>query len=79
MFFLGVLEKDMGRIKTMFIKRTAIKLFNENRSKFKKTFEENKKIVDKLAEIESKKIRNVIAGYITRLANSDNDLTLGKK
>jgi len=36
--------------------------------KIAKTFEENKLIVQKLANIPSKKLRNVIAGYVTRLA-----------
>lgn len=57
----------MGRIKTTLIKRTAIELFNTHKNEFKKDFEENKKIVEGLAEIESKKLRNIIAGYITRL------------
>ena len=57
----------MGRIKTTLIKRTALELFNNHKNKFKKDFEENKKIVEELASIESKKLRNVIAGYITRL------------
>ena len=61
----------MGRIKTTLIKRTAEKLFSENKEKFKKTFEENKKIVEELADIPSKKQRNVIAGYVTRLANKE--------
>ena len=34
---------------------------------FKETFEENKKIIERFAEIKSKKLRNIIAGYITRL------------
>lgn len=57
----------MGRIKTTLIKRTAKKLIKENKDKFKKDFEENKKIIAEVADIPSKKLRNVIAGYITRL------------
>jgi small subunit ribosomal protein S17e len=63
----------MGRIKTQLIKRTTLELLEENRDKFKENFEENKKIVAELANIPSKKLRNVIAGYATRLAKSKRD------
>ena len=58
----------MGRIKIKLVKRTAKTIFNANPDKFKKDFEENKKVVESLAEIHSKKLRNIIAGYTTRLA-----------
>ncbi len=58
----------MGRIKTTLIKRTANKLFREDPTKFKKNFEENKAIVDESVHTESKKFRNILAGYLTRLA-----------
>ena len=58
----------MGRIKTTLIKRTAHKIFYEDPSKFKKNFDENKKIVEDSIITESKKFRNIIAGYVTRLA-----------
>ena len=57
----------MGRIKTQLIKRISNKLIKEHRNEFKKEFKENKEVVAKLADIPSKKIRNVIAGYVTRL------------
>lgn len=57
----------MGRIKTMLIKRTANSLLAKYPERFKDNFEENKKLVEGVAEIPSKKLRNVIAGYITRL------------
>lgn len=58
----------MGRIKTTLIKRTSHKIFREDPGKFKKNFEENKKIVAGSIETESKKLKNIIAGYVTRLA-----------
>lgn len=58
----------MGRIKTTLLKRIGIKLYSENKDKFKENFKDNKKIVDDLMEIPSKKLRNIIAGYVTRLA-----------
>ena len=58
----------MGRIKTMQIKRNSQEIFRENPGIFTSDFEENKKLVTQYRTIESKKLRNVIAGYLTRLA-----------
>ena len=44
-----------------------MKIFKLHRDEFKPEFEENKEIVTKFADIPSKKIRNIIAGYVTRL------------
>ena len=60
----------MGRIKTKLTKRNSNELVNEHGSEFKKDFEENKQIVTKFTDVESKKLRNVIAGYVTRLVKS---------
>lgn len=57
----------MGRIKNRLIKRSALELVSSNKEKFSKDFNENKKTVNELADIQSKKIRNVLAGYITKL------------
>ena len=58
----------MGRIKTTLTKRTAISIFNSDPDAFKTNFENNKEIVDSKIEVMSKKLRNIIAGYVTRLA-----------
>ena len=63
----------MGRIKTQLIKRISNKLIKEHGNEFKKDFNENKEIVTKLADIPSKKIRNVIAGYVTRLMKTQEE------
>jgi len=60
----------MGRIKTQLVKRTAMKLLAKHPDKFKKDFEENKKLVEETADIKSIKLRNVIAGYLTRLVKT---------
>lgn len=60
----------MGRIKTMLIKRITNDLVSEHSDDFKQSFEENKELVTKYADIPSKKLRNVIAGYVTRLVKS---------
>lgn len=57
----------MGRIKTTPIKRAAKRLVRDHKEKFKPDFATNKKVVTQLLEVPSKKLRNVIAGYVTRL------------
>jgi len=61
----------MGRIKTTLIKRTTLQIFKENREELTKDFNKNKEIVAKLADIPSKKLRNIIAGYATRLVRKE--------
>ncbi len=56
----------MGRVKSLQIKKAAKKLFEENEKLFTTDFEKNKKTVDRLLYT-SKKIRNSIVGYVTRL------------
>jgi small subunit ribosomal protein S17e len=58
----------MGRIKTTIIKRTGEELYNNNKDKFSSDFTDNKKSLPGLVQVNSKKFRNVIAGYITRLS-----------
>ena len=60
----------MGRIKTAMIKRVTNKLVQQYRSDFKKDFDSNKKLVTNFADVKSKKLRNTIAGYVTRLINA---------
>ena len=65
--------ETMGRVKTTQIKRTGKKLFNLHKEKFSKDFNSNKKVIPDVAEVYSKKLRNVLAGYITRLVTNDAD------
>lgn len=58
---------DMGKIRQGFIKRVARELFNKYPNEFTRDFEHNKKKVEELTNVTSKKIRNRIAGYITKL------------
>ena len=53
----------MGRIKSKLIKRTAIQL--KEQIDFSENFNENKKFLGNITP--SKKLRNKIAGYLTRL------------
>ncbi len=57
----------MGRIKTALIKRVTKKLVKEHGDMLTTNFDENKKVVDEVAIVQSKKLRNVVAGYATRL------------
>ena len=54
----------MGKIKGKLIKRSS-KEFIRKGVKFSENFEENKKVLGK--HMPSKKIRNQIAGYISRI------------
>ncbi len=64
----------MGRIKTALVKRVSNELINEHRDKFKDDFDDNKKIVEELADLPSKKLRNVIAGHITKLIKNKEEV-----
>lgn len=57
----------MGRIKTTLIKRTAKKLLQDHEEGFNTNFNDNKKNVEVKLEFQSKKLRNVLAGYVTKL------------
>lgn len=54
----------MGRIKSKLVKRTSNTLLKEENS-FNADFEHNKSVLKGISQ--SKKIRNQIAGYITRI------------
>jgi len=57
----------MGRIKTQLIKRTTNQLVKQYPTTFKKDFNSNKELVSKHLDVKSKKLRNTVAGYVTRL------------
>jgi len=60
----------MGRIKTQQTKRVSFELIKKHGNSFKKDFNENKEIVESFVELRSKKLRNTITGYVTRLVRS---------
>ncbi|MBD3259681.1 30S ribosomal protein S17e [Candidatus Woesearchaeota archaeon] len=64
----------MGRVKTKLIKRITHKLVRDHAQNFKTNFEENKELVQKYADFPSKKVRNVIAGYVTRLMKTREEI-----
>ncbi len=57
----------MGKVRTSLVKRTARKLLQLYPDEFTDDFEHNKQVVNKYVVIQSKKLRNQIAGYVTRL------------
>ena len=53
-------------IKPAYVKKTATLLMERYPKAFGRDFEHNKELVDELTNIESKSVRNRIAGYVTR-------------
>jgi small subunit ribosomal protein S17e len=56
----------LGKVKTEHIKRTAKELIARFPDKFSTNFDDNKHMVDALTRGATTKVRNQIAGYITR-------------
>ena len=57
----------MGRIKPRPLKAITENVFTENEESFTTEFSANKPKVTENIDVKSKKLRNVIAGYATRL------------
>jgi len=57
-------------IKPSYIKTLGTELVAKQREHFSNNFEENKQQLSKSALIESKRVRNRVAGYITRKINT---------
>ncbi|MFH1400890.1 MAG: 30S ribosomal protein S17e [Nanoarchaeota archaeon] len=57
----------MGRIKTKLVKRVTNELIDAHPEQIGPDFSGNKIKVSQLVEIRSKKLRNIVAGYATRL------------
>jgi small subunit ribosomal protein S17e len=57
-------------IKPSYIKTMGTELLNKQRENFSNNFDENKQQLGKSAVIGSKRVRNRVAGYITRKINT---------
>ncbi|MDR0460516.1 MAG: 30S ribosomal protein S17e [Nitrososphaerota archaeon] len=57
---------SLGKVKTEQIKRTGKELMTRFPNKFSSNFEENKKLVNALISDTTTRVRNKVAGYITR-------------
>ncbi len=64
----------MGRIKTKLIKRITMDLVKDHGEKLHKDFDKNKEVVEKYTSCTSKKLRNIIAGYATRLTKNRQEI-----
>ena len=57
----------LGKVRPEHVKNVARELIELYPDKFTTDFQTNKKVVESLAQVASTKLRNRIAGYITRL------------
>jgi len=57
----------MGKVYTSLVKRTARKLLELYPGEVSEDYARNKELVSKYLDIRSKKLRNQVAGYLTRL------------
>ncbi len=60
----------MGSIRQTYIKSTVDSLLRQYPSEFTADFNENKAKVEKLTGVQSKTLRNRVAGYVTRKVHS---------
>jgi len=61
----------LGKVRTEMVKRLAIELIDKYPKSINTEFEHNKKFLAELNIGVSKKMRNKIAGYATRVVKSD--------
>ena len=61
----------MGKVRTEMVKRTTLELINKYSKSFNTDFDHNKKFLTELNIGVSKKMRNKVAGYATRVVKSD--------
>ncbi len=56
----------MGNIRPSNIKHVARELVKKYGDKFTGDFDQNKKVVEELTDVQTKRLRNTLAGYVTR-------------
>ncbi len=64
----------MGRVRTVYIKRTAKELIEKYPDKFDVDFEKNKQVLNQISKYKSKVIRNKIAGAIVHLIKMEKEV-----
>jgi len=57
-------------IKPTYIKALGLELLGNYGNRFSNNFDENKQIVAEVTTIESKRVRNRVAGFVTRKVNT---------
>lgn len=70
-YFIG---DYMGRIKTKLVKRITLNLVKAHADKLNKDFDKNKEVVESYTNCKSRKLRNIIAGYATRLVKNTKEI-----
>ena len=63
----------MGNIRSDKIKRTSKELVAKYHQQFSTDFDHNKVLVSRLTNVQSKRMRNRIAGYVTRIMSQIED------
>ena len=66
------MSDNMGRIIPKNIKRLGIEIYKSKRELISNDFAKNKELLEKISSYKSKKIRNVLAGYLKRLSQKKN-------
>ncbi|MFW6378915.1 MAG: 30S ribosomal protein S17e [Nanoarchaeota archaeon] len=61
----------MGRIKTKLVKSLTEQVYSKYKERFTKDFTKNKEVIKEVENGASKKIRNIITGYVTRMKIRD--------
>ena len=61
----------MGRIKTKVLKRVTQQLMDQNKGAFTDDFAKNKELLGNYVSVNSRKLSNIIAGYLTKLVKLD--------
>lgn len=61
----------MGRVRPVFIKKISKDLVSKYSGIFTDNFETNKQLINQYLILQSKVVRNRIAGYITHLVKSE--------
>lgn len=61
----------MGRIKTRLVKAATHELVEKYSEELTTDFNKNKEVVTKRVAASSKKLRNIIAGYATRIKKAE--------
>ncbi|MDD3263589.1 MAG: 30S ribosomal protein S17e [Candidatus Nanoarchaeia archaeon] len=61
----------MGKIKQANIKRFGKIVYKKHFDQISENFDETKKVLNNIADIKSKKLRNVVAGYVSKLKKNN--------
>jgi small subunit ribosomal protein S17e len=61
----------MGRIKTALVRRLTKEVTKAHGASFTTDFTKNKEVLNSVSNMPSKKIRNIVAGYTTRIKRAE--------